>query len=185
MIDSNKTESQGDDQKKDEQHSENTAERIGNEDSSNDKKDTFSRDYVETLRRENAQRRTENKQLRDEMQKITIRSELKTAAMSAGIVDLDALRMFDISKVTISADGDVVGVNELITDMQARKPYLFSKSSDVKTTSQNDQKIDVKTKTSSDAKAPEKTPPKSKTAKDFSTEEFETFKRNGFKGLPI
>jgi hypothetical protein len=54
-----------------------------------------------------------------------IKAELKAAAIQAGMVDLDALKMLDTSKITIDDDGEVVGADTLIAAAQKDKPYLF------------------------------------------------------------
>lgn len=54
-----------------------------------------------------------------------IRAELKAAALKAGMVDVDALKMADLTKVTLNADGEVVGADELMAAMKKSKPYLF------------------------------------------------------------
>ncbi|MBV8656610.1 MAG: phage scaffolding protein [Burkholderiales bacterium] len=54
-----------------------------------------------------------------------IRSELKAALGKAGLVDADAIKLVDTSKLTVSDDGDVVGIDALVADMQKAKPYLF------------------------------------------------------------
>ena len=54
-----------------------------------------------------------------------IRSELKSHALKAGIVDLDALRLADTSTLSLSDTGDVVGAEALIDTLRQQKPYLF------------------------------------------------------------
>ncbi len=54
-----------------------------------------------------------------------IRAELKASAIKAGIVDLDGLKLVDTSKLTVNAEGDVEGVDALMTDLAKSKPYLF------------------------------------------------------------
>lgn len=146
--------------------------------------DTFSREYVESLRRENAKYRTESKQLRDDLQKTLIRSELKTSALSAGILDLDALKMFDTSKLSISAEGDVVGIDSLVSEMRSNKPYLFKQALDnLSENKKTEEKIEAKKQTSSATKAPVGASAKPRTAKDLSKEEFDRLVRNGFSDL--
>lgn len=57
-----------------------------------------------------------------------IRSELRAHAMKAGIIDLDGLRLADLTKLSLSEDGDVVGAEALIDSLRQDKPYLFSES---------------------------------------------------------
>jgi hypothetical protein len=97
-----------------------------------DSSDTFSREYVQELRAENKKRRVENKKLEEKLNRIedtavrrVIRSELKAAAIEAGIVELDALKLVDLSEVKVTEDGDVVGIKEALSKAKEDKPYLF------------------------------------------------------------
>jgi len=54
-----------------------------------------------------------------------IRARLEVAAQKAGIIDLDALALADMSKVTLEANGEVKGAEELMIALKEAKPYLF------------------------------------------------------------
>lgn len=54
-----------------------------------------------------------------------IRAELKAEAAKAGMVDLDGLKLADLSSVTIGEDGSVTGATELLAKLKEGKPYLF------------------------------------------------------------
>jgi hypothetical protein len=54
-----------------------------------------------------------------------IRAELKTVALKAGMIDLDGLKLADLSVVKINDKGEVVGADALITKLKEAKPYLF------------------------------------------------------------
>lgn len=54
-----------------------------------------------------------------------IRAELKAEAIKAGMVDLDGLKLADLSTITIGDDGNVIGASELLTKLKEGKPYLF------------------------------------------------------------
>lgn len=54
-----------------------------------------------------------------------IRAELKAEAIKAGLVDLDALKLADLTKVTLKDDGTVDGAEALFADLKKAKPYLF------------------------------------------------------------
>lgn len=84
-----------------------------------------------------------------------IRSELKAAALAAGMVDLDGLLMADVSAVKLAADGSVEGAAELMAILKKAKPYLFGGGS-----------------TSSTSPAPKDAPPATKSAKDMAPEEY-------------
>jgi predicted RNase H-like nuclease (RuvC/YqgF family) len=76
----------------------------------------------------------ESKRLNTAFEQRLINAELKAAAMEAGLVDMDAFRMVDVSKIKITDKGEVVGVKELITDLKKDKSYLFK---DINTSNKN------------------------------------------------
>jgi hypothetical protein len=54
-----------------------------------------------------------------------IRAELKAAAIKAGMVDLDGLKMLDLSTVTLDDKGEVIGADALLDAAKKAKPFLF------------------------------------------------------------
>jgi hypothetical protein len=52
---------------------------------------------------------------------------LKVAAQKARLIDLDWLKLVDVSTVTLGADGTVKGADELMVKLKEDKPYLFGK----------------------------------------------------------
>ena len=58
-----------------------------------------------------------------------IRAELKAEAIRAGIIDLDGLKLIDLSEVKLNADGEVEGAPALMTRLKKAKPWLFSAAS--------------------------------------------------------
>lgn len=55
-----------------------------------------------------------------------IRAELKAEAIKAGVVDVnDALKLADLTKVTLKDDGTVDGAEALFKALKEAKPYLF------------------------------------------------------------
>ena len=54
-----------------------------------------------------------------------IDAALIEAATSAGIVDLDAIKMLDTSGVKVNAAGAVEGAKELMDRAKGAKPHLF------------------------------------------------------------
>jgi hypothetical protein len=56
-----------------------------------------------------------------------VNAALKTAALRAGLVDMDWLKLVDTSKVTLGAYGEVKGADELVAGLKAAKPFLFGK----------------------------------------------------------
>lgn len=91
-----------------------------------------------------------------------VRAELRTLAIKAGMVDLDGLKLADLSTVTLEGD-EVKGGEDLITKLKEAKPYLFGTPS----------------KGTSDTTKP---PPKAgddkpKKAKEMTKEEYEAARR--------
>lgn len=146
--------------------------------------ENFSAEYVQELRRENAHYRTKAKEkeeaaikaLKDAEETTTkakadadsriIRAELKAAALKAGMIDLDGLKLADLSKVSLKEDGSLEGADELMEGLKTDKPYLFEKLST--TTNTN--------------KAPDPNPPAAKKASEMTQEEYAAAKAAALKG---
>ncbi len=58
-----------------------------------------------------------------------IRAELRAAAVKAGMVDVDGLKLADLSKVKLNDQGEVEGAEELMAALKKAKPYLFGEPS--------------------------------------------------------
>jgi len=58
-----------------------------------------------------------------------LRAELKAVAVKAGIVDMDALKLLDLSKVKLNEDGTIEGADALFEEAKKSKPYLFGEPS--------------------------------------------------------
>jgi hypothetical protein len=151
---------------------------------------TFSAEYVTELRAENA---TWRNKLRDIEGRFTtaeqavaeakaeaerriaettaaansriIMAELKAQALEAGIVDLDGLKLADLSSVQLNDAGELEGGAELISGLKESKPYLFAITGAQSGT------------TSQTAKPPAARDAKPKLATDMSDEEYAAFKR--------
>ena len=133
--------------------------------------ETFSREYVTELRSENKNIRTKaqaevtareaaeakaTQAEKDATDKITaaekaandriIRAELKAAALKAGMIDLDGLKLADLSKVTLNADGEIEGADALMEEMKKAKAYLFTNGSSTSSTHQTPPKKDPEQK---------------------------------------
>ena len=54
-----------------------------------------------------------------------LRAELKAAAIKAGMVDLDGLKLADLSSVKLNDAGEVEGAEALMEQLKKDKPYLF------------------------------------------------------------
>lgn len=154
-------------------------------------KETFSREYVQELRQENASYRTRAieaekkaqeaadsaKKAQDEAEakaakaaadadakvkdghsaadQRVIRAELKAEALKAGMVDLDGLKLADLSAIKIDDKGEVTGATELMAALKESKPYLFREA----------------TSSSSTSTPPKKDPPKPFDARTATPEE--------------
>lgn len=90
-----------------------------------------------------------------------IRAEMKAAALKAGMIDLDGLKLADLSKIKLKDDGSIEGADELLTALKEAKPYLFGEA-----------------KGSSHAGDPPKPKtPAAKNAKDMTAEEYAVARR--------
>lgn len=150
------------------------------------KQEMFSREYVKELREENKSWRLKAQELESALaekdkaveqaqqqadEKVTeasksaqdriIRAELKAEALKAGMIDLDGLKLADLSEVTLSDDGNVEGAQEALERLKESKPYLFGEPS----------------KSSSSTKdVPPKDDAKPKRATDMTPEEYQAAK---------
>lgn len=140
--------------------------------------EVFSREYVEELRRENASYRTraqgakaeaEAKLAEAEAQSAAaakaageriLRAELKAEALKAGMVDLDGLKLADLSQVRLAESGEVEGADALVAALKEAKPWLFGPLS-----------------TTNPEKAPPKTPPRAQTARDMRPEDWARYRK--------
>lgn len=57
-----------------------------------------------------------------------LHAELRTAAVRAGMVDLDGIRLLDMDKVPLDADGAPVDAGAAMAGLRAAKPWLFAGS---------------------------------------------------------
>ncbi|MGZ5055858.1 MAG: phage scaffolding protein [Methylobacter sp.] len=112
--------------------------------------ETFSREYVTELREENkshrlARQEAEQKaqaaeeaaqkakdeaeahkaELQSKADQRIIRAELKAEAIKAGMIDLDGLKLADLSAIKLDENGEVIGADELMKTLKESKPYLF------------------------------------------------------------
>lgn len=116
----------------------------------NSEKEVFTKEYVSELRGENATWRTKAEGLEKQLKQVQedsdkkvvdadtkakaahtsaqeriIRAELKALAVAEGIVDVEGLKLADLSKVKLNEDGELEGGSELIKDLKEKKAYLF------------------------------------------------------------
>ncbi len=113
-------------------------------------RESFSREYVHELREENKAQRLARQEAEKKAQEAIdsakkagddaqakinqaqqaaneriIRAELKAEAVKAGVVDLDVLKLVDLSKLKINDQGEVEGGAELIKQLKESKPHFF------------------------------------------------------------
>jgi hypothetical protein len=158
--------------------------------------ETFSREYVQELRRENEQWRhrvrsheSDAAKAREEMEVAKrerdettararrdaqaaiaeacraadariMRAELKTAALAAGMIDPDGLKLLDTSAVNLNEEGDIVIPDTFFADAKRAKPWLFGQAS-----------------TSSTASTPKIEPPRTKKVREMDDKERRAFER--------
>jgi hypothetical protein len=67
--------------------------------------------------------------LRGEFQSRLVVANLRTEAVRAGMVDLDGLRLIDISAVRLGNDDKIIGGRKLMDDLRRTKPWLFGVAS--------------------------------------------------------
>lgn len=143
----------------------------------------FSADYVRELRQENARYRTKAKELEDATEKASkeaaeastkakaeadariIRAELKAAALKAGMVDVDGLKLADLSKVKLTEDGEVEGADELMEALKKAKPYLFGTGN-----------------SSNPDKAPDKKKTETKSVMEMTAAEYADYRKKAIQG---
>jgi hypothetical protein len=134
-------------------------------------KESFSREYVHELREENKSSRlkvqeaeaaaraateaatnakaeaeaksTESHKAADQR---VIRAELKLVAKDAGMLDLDDLKLLDLSGMKIDENGEVIGAAELIKKFKEAKPHKFDEVKSTSSTEKTPKKEDVKEK---------------------------------------
>jgi hypothetical protein len=63
--------------------------------------------------------------LEAEMRERVLRAELKAHAVRAGMVDLDGLKLLDISGLSLNARNEVEGAEAAMAAMRRAKPWLF------------------------------------------------------------
>lgn len=83
-----------------------------------------------------------------------VRAELKVQALRFGMVDLDGLKLLDLSAAKLNDHGEVEDAAQIMTDLKRTKPWLFMSSS------------------SSAAAAPPAQPPRQKMATEMTDEEY-------------
>lgn len=85
-------------------------------------------------------------------------AEMKAVAVAEGMVDLDYLKLADLSKVTLNEEtGEIEGAKELLAALKESKPHFFQKPIDT---------------TSTPRETPSQKKPEPKNAMDMTDEEY-------------
>jgi hypothetical protein len=63
--------------------------------------------------------------LRGEFQARLIAANLRTEAVRAGMIDLDGLKLIDLSKIRLDDNDMITGGRKIMTDLRRAKPWLF------------------------------------------------------------
>lgn len=100
----------------------------------------------------------------------TIHAELRVAAIKAGMVDLDGLKLADMSALKVAENGEVEGVDALMATLKESKPYLFGSTA---------------VGTSNPTPAPKPKQPGNKPALEMSDAEYKEKRRLIASGRPI
>jgi cell division septum initiation protein DivIVA len=154
---------------------------------------TFSADYVRELRAENRTTRLKAQELEAQLQQATeagkkladefaakqtsisdaakaamTRSELKVHALKAGMVDLDGLKLLDLSSIKLTDTGEIENAEAILKAAKEAKPWLFS--------------MTTANTTSSTSQPPKPAEPKIADARNMSDDDLAAFeKQHGIK----
>lgn len=93
--------------------------------------------------------------VQNETEQRLIRAELKAEAIRQGIIDLEGLKLLDLSVARLNEQGDVEGGASLIARLKRDKPWLFGAAS-----------------SSSSASPPPSQPPRQKLATEMTDAEY-------------
>lgn len=99
--------------------------------------------------------RDEIVKLRTDFKTRLITANLRTEAVRAGMIDLDGLKLIDLSDVRLDESDEIVNGRKIMTELRRTKPWLFTTPS-----------------TSSAAVPPASLPVRQKTAMDMTDEEY-------------
>lgn len=112
-------------------------------------------EMIETLRRHTEALQQELETLRGAARQTTMLADLKVAAIKAGMVDLDGIKLLDLGALHTADDGTIPDAAGLMSDLKRTKPWLFTTWS-----------------TSSAKEAPPSHSPRQKQAMEMSDEEY-------------
>jgi hypothetical protein len=67
--------------------------------------------------------------IRSDFQSRLVMANLRTEAIRAGMIDLDGLKLVDLSTVILSDDDQIVGGQNMMDGLRRNKPWLFGVTS--------------------------------------------------------
>ncbi len=118
--------------------------------------DTPPRQEFEALQRQSEALQQEIEMLRANARQSTMMADLKVAAVKAGMIDLDGIKLLDLSTVRTTDEGEIPDAITVMASLKQSKPWLFSAWS-----------------TSSPKEAPPSQPPHQKQAMEMSDDEYQ------------
>ena len=123
--------------------------------SDNPSEETLPQDTLETLRRQTEALQQELETLRGRARQSTMMADLRVAAVKAGMVDLDGIKLLDLNTVKTTDEGQIPDAQAVMSSLRQSKPWLFTAWS-----------------TSSSKEAPPSQPPHQKQAMEMSDDEY-------------
>ena len=67
--------------------------------------------------------------LRVDFQSRLVAANLRTEAVRAGMIDLDGLKLIDLSRLQLDDTDKIVGGRQVMTELRRNKPWLFGPGS--------------------------------------------------------
>jgi hypothetical protein len=98
---------------------------------------------------------------------VTTSADLKVAAVKAGMVDLDGIKLIDPATIATAEDGTIRDASRIMDRLRTDKPWLFGARS-----------------TSTATDVPPSSPPRQKQAMEMSDEEYQTARMQLLKRRP-
>lgn len=124
--------------------------------SENTPDETPPHEILDSLRRQTEALQQELESLRGQARHSTMMADLKMAAVKAGMIDLDGIKLLDLNTVRTTEDGGIPDAPSVMASLKQSKPWLFTSWS-----------------TSSAKEAPPSQPPAQKQAMEMSDDEYQ------------
>lgn len=111
---------------------------------------------LEALRRQTDVLQQEVETLRGKARHTNMMADLRVAAVKAGMVDLDGIKLLDLATVRTTDAGEIPDASQVMASLKQSKPWLFGAWS-----------------TSAATEAPPSQPPQQKQAMEMSDDEYQ------------